>query len=100
MLFFPGAPKPWEMLSHPFIGEHYRRTDRGRALILGRGRSVWDDAERALDRAEFDGVIALREPAQHWPGEIEAVADNEKHALRLAAMLGFATWTFCGRALA
>ncbi len=99
VLFFPGSTKPWEMLEHPYVGGNYRRNGGRRALILGRGASVWDEAEQALDRWSFDGVIALREPAAHWPGEIEAVADNEKHALRLATMLGFARFTFCGQSL-
>lgn len=96
--FFPGGLKPWEM-DDPFVAEHYRRGPGRRGLILGRGRSVWDDAEAALSGARYDGVIALREPAQHWPGDIEAVAENEAHAERLAAMLGFSEWTFCGRAM-
>lgn len=100
VLFFPGSSKPWEMIEHPYVGEHYRRDGSRRALILGRGKGVWDEAERALDAGSFDGVIALREPAEYWPGEIEAVAENEGHALRLATMLGFGDFTFCGRAIA
>lgn len=97
--FFPGGQKPWEM-DGEFFASHYRRSDKRRGLILGRGPKVWDEAEAALDAGVYDGVIALREPAAHWPGDIEAVADNEAHALRLAAMLGFGDFTFCGRAWA
>jgi hypothetical protein len=96
--FFPGGTKPWEM-DDPFVASHYRRSGARAGLSLGRGSAVWDEAEAALERRTYDGVIALREPARHWPGEIEAVADNEAHALRLAAMLGFSEWTFCGRAI-
>jgi len=99
IMFFLSPIKPWDMLADPWIGAHYRRGNGRRGLILGRGKSVWDEAEAALERDRFDGVIALREPAQHWPGEIEAVAENEGHALRLAAMLGFTDYTFCGRAI-
>lgn len=99
ILFFPGHAKPWELTDNAYIGNHYRRDTGRRGLILGRGRSVWDEAEQALEAQRYDGVIALREPAKHWPGEIEAVADNEGHALRLAAMLGFRDYTFCGQAL-
>lgn len=100
IVVFPGGVKPWERLDHPEIAKHYRLGAKRRGLILGRGRSVWDEAENALDRGSYDGVIALREPAQHWPGEIDAVADNEAHALKLAAMLGFDEFTFCGQVLA
>lgn len=96
VVFFPGGVKPWERLARPEIARDYRLSGSRRGLILGRGAKVWEDAEQALDQGEYDGVIALREPAEHWPGDIEAVADNEKHALRLAAMLGFGEYTFCG----
>lgn len=101
LLFFPGKTKPWDVIgTDSHVAQHYRRDPGRKALILGRARSVWDEAEAALDRERFDGVIAVREAARHWPGEIEAVADSDGHALKLAAMLGFGEWTFCGRSAA
>lgn len=100
LLFFPGRIKPWDVIgTDKHVERHYRRDPGRRALILGRGRAVWDDAEAALKRKRYDGVIALREAARHWPGEVDAVADNDMHALKLATMLGYGEWTFCGRAL-
>lgn len=100
LLFFPGSVKPWEVIRRdPFVAEHYRRDESGRGLILGRGKAVWDEAEAALDRGQFDGVIALHEAARHWPGPVDALADDEGHAVELAAMLGFGETVFCGRAL-
>lgn len=100
LLFFPGAVKPWEVVgTDPHVAAHYRRDDAGRGLILGRGKTVWDDAEAALEAGAFDGVIALHEAARHWPGPIEALADDEGHALKLAAMLGYSDHVFCGRSL-
>lgn len=98
LLFFPGKLKPWDVIgTDPHVGKHYRRASGGKALILGRARSVWDDAEAALDRESFDGVIAVHEAARHWPGKVDAIADDDGHALKLATMLGFGEWTFCGR---
>lgn len=101
LLFFPGKVKPWDVIgTDPHVCRHYRRDPGRKALILGRGRAVWDEAEAALDRDRFDAVIAVREAARHWPGPVEAVADDDDHALKLAAMLGFGDFTFCGRAAA
>lgn len=101
IMFFPGEPKPWyaTALRDPWIAEHYRLDGGRRGLILGPGASVWDEAEEALDRDDFDGVIAFPEPARHWPGPVEAVATSEVHAQRLAHMLGFSEVTWCGRNL-
>lgn len=99
LLFFPGGTKPWDVIAKdPHVGLHYRRDEGRRGLILGRGRTVWDDAEAALGKGRYDGVIALHEAARHWPGPLAAVADNDAHAIALAAMLGFGEFTFCGRA--
>lgn len=95
--FFLCKSKPWDLLDDPFVAEHYRGSRKCKALILGRTRSVWDEAEAALDRDSFDGVIALDETACHWPGRVDAIAESDDHAVKLAAMLGFADWTFCGR---
>lgn len=100
LLFFPGSTKPWEAIRNdPHVAEHYRRDGAGRGLILGRGRTVWDDAEAAIDKHQFDGVVALHEAARHWPGPVDALADDEAHALELAAMLGLSDNVFCGRSL-
>lgn len=98
LLFFPGKTKPWDVVgTDPHVAHHYRRDPGRKALILGRARSVWDEAEAALDRGRFDGVIAVHEAARHWPGDIDAVANDDAHALQLAAMLGYGEFTFCGR---
>jgi hypothetical protein len=99
LLFFPGTTKPWDALAHDkHIQTHYRRAGQLRGLILGRGRTLWGEAEAALETGPFDGVIALRETVRHWPGPIAAVATTDEHALALAGMLGYSDITFCGRA--
>jgi hypothetical protein len=96
IMFFPGNVKPWDAIAHPFVSQHYR-LDGGRAgLVLGRGSSVWEEAQSALDKQQFDGVIAFPQSAAHWPGTVDAVADNMPHAKCLAKMLGFDTLTLCG----
>lgn len=97
LLFFPGAVKPWDALHDRYVAQGYRREGGRRGLILGPATSVWDDADRALDAGDYDGVIAFPEPARHWPGPIEAVARDETHAARLARMLGFGEVAWCGR---
>jgi hypothetical protein len=96
IVFFPGEQKTWES-SHPFIREHYRGLDKRSCLILGYGPDVWSEAEQALKREEFDVVIASPEAAEHWPGEVFAVAENDERAERLAYMHGFERVVFCGR---
>lgn len=67
----------------------------GRCLILGHGASVWDDLER--NWSEFDAVIASPEAAEHWPGQILAVAKDNDHAEFLANNYGFDNPTWCGK---
>jgi hypothetical protein len=99
VMFFPGHVKPWEFQNNgmdDWVAERYRRTPQGRCLILGYSESVWDEASDALERDSFDAVIASPEAAEHWPGDILAIANNDEHALRLARMHGFAENVFCG----
>lgn len=94
LMFFPGNVKPWNAIAHPFIGEHYR-LDTGRSgIILGDGRSVWDDAAKA--GGPFDAIIALPKAAGAWNGRIDYVAENMMHALLLAKMLGIERPVVCG----
>lgn len=99
VMFFPGSTKPSDLIRQgldPWVSENYRGSRRGRCLILGYAKSVWDDADRALDTGPFDQVIASPEAARHWPGEY-IVASGDREAERLAAMLGFTEVVFCGR---
>lgn len=106
VMFFPGRPKPWDLVDvdEPFCVRHYRRDPVPRAcLVLGYGANVWREADAALDlagqgrRPPFDAVIASPEAARHWPGKLLAVAADDFHADRLAAMYGFDDVVFCGR---
>jgi len=99
IMFFPGNPKPWRLAEHGYdwIAEHYRRSPRGRCLVLGYADSVWQDLEEQLDGRLFDAVIASPEAAAHWPGEVLHIANDDGHALRLARMHGFEDVVFCGR---
>jgi hypothetical protein len=96
MMFFPGNVKPWHAVAHPFVGAHYRLEGPRRGLILGGKRSVWEEAERALETGPFDSVIAFPQAAQRWPRPVDAVAENMEHAGLLARMLGVDTPVVCG----
>jgi hypothetical protein len=100
VMFFPGHIKPWEFATNgldPWVAERYCRSpQQGRCLILGYAESVWDEAAEALDTHSFDAVIASPEAAEHWPGDILAIANNDEHALRLSWLHGFTEGTFCG----
>jgi hypothetical protein len=96
MVFFPGNVKPWHAISHPFVAEHYRLETGRRGLILGGRKNVWQEAEKALEAGPFDSVIAFPQAAQHWPGQVDAVAENIEHAGLLARMLGVEAPVVCG----
>lgn len=100
LVFFPGQFKPWQAVESGLQGwmtQHYRRWRQGKCLILGYAENVWDEAAEALDTGRFEAVIASPEAAEHWPGEILAIAYDDDHAERLAAMHGFDDFIFCGR---
>lgn len=42
-----------------------------KALVLGRGNGVFDEAERALDLAPFDVVVAVNDMIFLWPGYLD-----------------------------
>lgn len=97
LLFFPGSSKPWECAGMPLVDRHYRRDPQpGYALVLGRGRSVWEDAERELATGQPAAVIAMGEAVQHWPRQVDAVASHDGHAREIAGMMGFADVRVCG----
>ncbi len=101
LMFFPGTPKPWDLLSDAserWVAKHYRGRRGGRALVLGYAPTVWAEASAALDTGGFDVVIASPEAAPHWPGE-HIVARDDAHAERLVAMMGFEEAVFCGRSV-
>jgi hypothetical protein len=98
LLFFMGTVKPWDRLDAPQVAEHYRvGTREGWCLVLGRGATVWQEAEKALERGMPDAVIVMGEAEQHWPGRIDAVARHERHARELAATMGLADVVVCGQ---
>lgn len=67
----------------------------GRCLILGHGPTVWQDL--AEHWGEFGAVIASPEAAEHWPGPLLAVANDDKHALMIAESYGFEDLIVCGK---
>jgi hypothetical protein len=99
LVFFPGNPKPWNLVEQnesAFALEHYRRSPAGRCLILGYGETVWADLE-AHAGEKFDAVIASPEAEAHWPGATLFTAINDAQALRVARMHGYDDIVFCGR---
>jgi hypothetical protein len=96
--FFPGTPKPWQVMRDDLVRRHYHRDQRGKALVLGYGPSLWADAAVALQQP-FDAVIASPEAAEHWPGEILEIARDDDHAELLATMHGLEP-IWCGRSAA
>lgn len=99
IMFYLGPEKPWDCVNigEPFATRHYRGDENGECLILGHSKSVWDDLSRVPQDRKFDAVIASPEAAKHWPGAILAVARDDAHADRLAAMYGYQNVTWCGR---
>ena len=103
--FFLSKDKPWDFidLGDEWICEHYRGERGGRCLILGYAPSVWNDA--AGLQGAFEAVIASPEAVAHqgscgWQwGQVDAIAQTDDHALRLARMMGFSAdqIAFCGR---
>lgn len=96
MMFFPGHIKPWDAIGNDWVAQHYRMDGGRRGLILGRKANVWDEARAALDEGDYDGVIALSQTAERWPGRVDAIAESPLHAEYLARMLGFDCPRLCG----
>lgn len=70
----------------------------GRVLLLGYSPSIWTDLAACLgSNQKFDAVIASPEVAEHWPGDVVAVARDDDHAEKLARMIGFDEIVWCGR---
>lgn len=96
LMFFPGFPKPWNLVdSDVWVTDNYRAVRGGRCLVLGHGASLWADLAQVEGR--FDAVICSPEAAEHWSGSILDIAHDDRHAERLAEMYGFADVVFCGR---
>lgn len=53
-----------------------------KCLVIGGAASVWEEAERALDLAEFDAVVAVKRIVEVWPGPIAAFATLHPEAAR------------------
>jgi len=99
LCFFPGYPKPWDLLDdNDWVAQHYRGDRKGRCLVLGYAPSVWMEAERALQSGRFDAVIASPEAAEHWPDRQIMIARDDAHADKLSK--GFAEVIWCGRTMA
>lgn len=89
--FYNGSRKPWDAVREQtcsYAVDHYRSEARGRAIYLGVGASVWDDALLAIQQP-VDVVFASPEAAKHWPGPIKDVARGDEQAERLARMYGY-----------
>lgn len=101
MITYPGALKPWHVVAagqDRLVIDNYKRTPKGSALVLGYGPTLWDDVSAIFAAAKrYDGVIAAPEAAAHWPGPVLAIANDDRHAERLATMHGFSDVIFCGR---
>lgn len=97
ILFNGFNEKPWMPTVKPWVANYYRGGAAGRVLILGYAETVWEETEKALDKFDFDAVIASPEAAEHWPGPIFAVAQDDTQAEMLARAAGFDEIVFCGR---
>lgn len=98
MVVFPGSQKPWELVGKDrWVSEHYHGERPGRCLVLGRGPTLWDDVDMALDTGPFDAVIATPDAIEHWPGKVLAMAYNDQHAEQLVHMYGFRDAVHCGK---
>lgn len=93
--FYPGSTKPWDAKDE-WTRRHYRRVRTGKCLILGYGPSLWRDVGRVLDGPKFEAVIASPEAAEHWSGDLLAVAGTNSEAAHIAFMHGFDDVTWCG----
>ena len=76
IVVFHGAVDPWgkKAQAMPWVREHYRGAEPHRlrrCLVLGGAASVFDDAERVLEMAEFDAVIATNDAGAHWSGRLD-----------------------------
>lgn len=96
LMFFPGHPKPWDLVGlSQWVTDHYRGGEGGRCIVLGAGPSVWQDVARALERP-VDAVLAMPEPAQHWPGPIREIVVDAQDAEAAARLHGFDEIVWCG----
>lgn len=100
VMFFPGSPKPWNLIREEWIAKHYHADPRaGRCLVLGYSPTLWQELDAALKRGHrrFDAVIASPEAAKYWPGKLLAVAAHDWDADSIVKMHGFSDVVFCGR---
>lgn len=46
-------------------------SERGRAIVMGGGRSVWDDLQAAGGRSDDVPKVAVNDVGAHWHGRVE-----------------------------
>jgi hypothetical protein len=98
VVMFHGFKKPWARTLPQWVRNHYRRSARGRCLVLGYGQTVWEEAEQALVAGRpFDFVMASPEVAIQWPGTVDATVFTDEQADAMVAMHDFDEVVFCGR---
>lgn len=96
IMFFPGSPKPWDLVGMSgWIDTHYRGDEGGRCIVLGSSAGVWEAAAEAMEQ-RFDAVLAYPETAKVWPGPIREIVADRRHAEAVARMHGFSEVAFCG----
>lgn len=110
IVFFAGDVKQWSdavWRSKPAVAAAWRcyaedkvlpfqPRNGGRCLVLGRGDTIWEDVDAAIDRGEFDGVVAVPEAALHWPRPVDGLVLTIDACIRRAKALGFTDLVICG----
>jgi hypothetical protein len=97
IMFFPGHPKPWHLVGRSkLVTDNYYGAEGGRCIILSVGKTLWQDALRAMAEP-YDAVIALPEVADKWAGPLREVCNDETAALIAARMHGFDEVVVCGK---
>lgn len=97
VMFFPGDPKPWQLVGHSgYVTRHYRAAEGGRCLILSLGPTLWTDVAEAVKRP-YNAVVALPEAAIRWPWPVREVVEDEYMAQAVVDMYGFDEVVWCGR---
>lgn len=101
IMFFPGVIKPWQIVIYDMDNwcvKHYRGHKRGKCLILGYNKNVWEELKIMKNQGPFDAFIVSPEVHRHLPDiEILDIAANDWQAENLARMHGYENFVFAGR---